>query len=273
MRPAAASRFDRNSLCARHFSPMDDAALRLIPASLWFAIIWLAESFTVAPRPRRIRHGVRNLTLAGLNGLILFFTVGLFSIAVCANSPDFSSMPLSVTHGAVCFLVLDLFSYLWHRLAHAVPLLWRIHCVHHSDDQMDVSTAGRFHVAELAITAILRLPILYVLGVNTSVLLAYETALVAVSMLHHSSISLGRSDALLRLLITTPSMHSVHHSRDPVHFGFNFASVFSFWDRIFSTYRIVHTSVTHGLAGCDGKSFISLLTMPLDSPRRDVVNK
>ncbi len=116
-----------------------------------------------------------------------------------------------------------------HRANHRFPILWRFHEVHHSDDAMDVTTSGRFHFVELGLGAIIRLPVLYVCGVTPNVLLVYETTLVAVSMLHHSLINLGRLDPILRTFIVTPAMHSIHHSRDPIHFERNFSSVLSIW--------------------------------------------
>ena len=145
------------------------------------------------------------------------------------------------------FLALDLFSYLWHRANHRFPLLWRFHAVHHSDSAMDVTTAGRFHVAELGVAGMVRLPLLYLLGVSTAALLIYETTLVMISMMHHSTITLGRFDRIARTVVVTPSVHSVHHSRDPDLYGCNYSSVLSVWDRLFRTLRLPCGPIQHGL--------------------------
>lgn len=91
----------------------------------------------------------------------------------------------------VGFLGLDLFGYLWHRANHAFSFLWRFHAIHHSDSAMDVTSSGRFHFMEFCIAGLARLPVLILLGVSPEVLVGYETTLVAVSMLHHSTINLG----------------------------------------------------------------------------------
>ncbi len=243
---------------------MEETFYRLAPASLWLAILWLAESFVVVSPPGRWQHGLRNLALAGINGLFLFFTLGGVSIWIASVSPFAPSSVWVIPHAVVCFVVLDLFSYGWHRLNHAVPMLWRLHSVHHSDEHMDVTTAGRFHAGELAVGALLRLPLLYCMAVSTTTLLAYETVLVLVSMLHHSSISLGRWDRSFRMLISTPAMHSIHHSRNPSHFGSNFSSVFSVWDRVFATFQLTNAPISHGLENANGKTLRSLITMPLN---------
>ncbi len=246
---------------------LDHAAYRLAPAAIWLAIIWLAETYFAAPRLGRLQHGAINLALAALNGGLLFFSVGLLSVFVCSLS---SAEPFALVRIVLSFLALDLFSYLWHRANHRFLLLWRFHAVHHSDSAMDVTTAGRFHVAELGVAAMVRLPLLYLLGVSTAALLIYETALVMVSMMHHSTITLGRFDRIARTVVVTPSVHSVHHSRDPDLYGCNYSSVLSVWDRLFRTLRLSCGPIQHGLdTHNDYRSVRSLLASPFrDDPNR-----
>ncbi|EMI55824.1 sterol desaturase family protein [Rhodopirellula sallentina] len=241
---------------------MDDLILRLAPASLWLAILWCVETFVGAPAPNRFRHGFVNLSLAAINGVLLFFTFGALSIWVCTVSPVVTESPFVFLHSVACFFALDLFSYCWHRLNHSVPALWRIHSVHHSDAQMDVTTAGRFHALEIAIGALLRLPVLYALGVSTITLVAYETTLVLVSMFHHSKLNLGVYDWHFRLITASPLMHSIHHSCDPRDYGSNFSSVLSLWDRVFSTLRLTERPLKHGLEGSCPESLGSLVARP-----------
>lgn len=250
-------------------SNLEHAAIRLAPAALWLALIWIAETYFSAPRHDRLQHGITNLSIAALNGILLFFSIGLLSVYVCSLSPVVASRPFYV---AAAFLGLDLFSYVWHRANHRIPLLWRFHAVHHSDAAMDVTTSGRFHVAELGIGALVRLPMLYLFGVSTTALVLYETTLVTVSMLHHSTITLGRFDRLFRIVFVTPTVHSIHHSRDPGLYECNFASVLSFWDRLFRTYRLSQEPVSHGLDGFDDESPHSVLAL-LASPFRNDDNR
>lgn len=241
---------------------MEDLVTRLAPASLWLAILWCVESFATTHAPGRFRHGLLNLSLAGINGLLLFFTFSAMSIWVCTVSPSVAPVRFTLLHAVACFFLLDLFSYIWHRLNHGIPILWRIHSVHHSDDRMDVTTAGRFHAAELAMGAVLRLPVLYALGVTPATLLAYETTLVVVSMFHHARLSLGRYDRFVRIATASPLMHSIHHSSNPADFGSNFSSVFSIWDRLFATLRLTDKPLAHGLDGVRSQSLGSMLGQP-----------
>lgn len=241
---------------------MDDFILRLVPASLWLAFLWIVESFAATHGRRRFRHGLVNLSLAGMNGCVLFTTLGAASVWACKVSPIKPSADFAIAHAVACFVVLDLFSYAWHRLNHSIPLLWRLHAVHHSDSQMDVTTAGRFHLAEIGVGAFLRIPVLFISGVSPFILLAYETTLVLVSMLHHAAFSLGAFDRVLRVLTASPLMHSIHHSRDPVDFGSNFSSVFSIWDRLFGTFRLTSRPISHGLDEIQCDSIASLVSLP-----------
>jgi sterol desaturase/sphingolipid hydroxylase (fatty acid hydroxylase superfamily) len=241
---------------------MDDLILRLGPASVWLAILWCIESFVGPPTSQRIQHGLINLALAGLNGLVLFSTLGALSIWVASVSPFKPPASFGAAHAIACFVALDLLSYCWHRLNHTVPLLWRFHSVHHSDTEMDVTTAGRFHTFEIAIGAVLRLPLLYFLGVSSMTLVAYETTLLLVSMFHHSSLSLGSYDRYYRLLSASPRMHSIHHSRERIDHDSNFSSVFSLWDRVFGTFRLTDGPVSHGLDHVDSKSLTTLIVQP-----------
>lgn len=227
---------------------IDHVTIRLIPAALWLGIIWTAETYVARPSNNRIRHGLANLALAAFNGVTLFFSVGLLSVFICDHVHH---AWFGIATPLVAFLGLDFFGYLWHRASHRSQILWRFHRVHHSDNAMDVTTSGRFHFVELGLGAVVRLPVLYVLGVSEVMLLVYETTLVATSMLHHSTINLGRCDRILRTIIVTPAMHSMHHSREPIHFSHNFSSVLSIWDRLFGTFGITSMPITHGLQELD----------------------
>ena len=245
---------------------MESIAIRIAPAALWLAVLWWWES-RGEPRPMagpdRYRHGARNLSLAGMNALLLFLTLGSASVAVAAASPVDVPPRWGWVHASACFVTLDAFSYFWHRLNHAVPWLWRLHAVHHTDEAMDVTTAARFHVGELALAAVLRMPLLFVLGVSPGVLVAYETTLTLSSMFHHSRIRLGRWDRVVAWFVASPRMHSVHHSRDPRHFHSNYASILSIWDRIFGSFNDFAGVVDHGLDGADGLSTPQLLRYPM----------
>ena len=126
--------------------------------------------------------------------------------------------------------------------------------MHHSDAQMDVTTASRFHPGEIAISSLLRVPLFLISGVKLNELLIYEACMFAVVQFHHANIGLPDwLDRVLRLLIVTPAMHKVHHSRLPSETNSNYTSLLSFWDRLFRTFRLrpnLH-DINLGLDGLD----------------------
>jgi sterol desaturase/sphingolipid hydroxylase (fatty acid hydroxylase superfamily) len=148
------------------------------------------------------------------------------------DAPAWVTWPLAI-------LLFDGWMYDWHVLNHKVPLLWRFHAVHHSDREMDASSALRFHTGEIVLSGCGRLIVLPVLGMTMPQLLLYELLLQPVILFHHSNERVpARLDAMLRWLIVTPWMHWVHHSRWQPETDSNYASVLSVWDRIFGTFRL-----------------------------------
>jgi len=135
-------------------------------------------------------------------------------------------------------LLFDLFIWLQHLLTHKIGFLWRIHRVHHSDTEMDVSTAIRFHPTEIAFSMVLKIGLVYVVGANPICILVFEILLNGSSMFNHANINIpSKIDKALRLLIVTPDMHRIHHSSDRCEHDTNFGFALSIWDHLFRTYR------------------------------------
>lgn len=230
---------------------------RAVPAALVLVLLWMWETLhpLFVGRNGRLRHAIRNLSMAAVNGVFLFFTLGLATTLIAGWTSNHKFGLLHVLNIGwagglpVGFLILDGWAYWWHRANHAYPFLWRFHRLHHSDHEMDCTTSARFHVGELAIAATSRLPFIALFGLEPITILVHETVLVAVSQFHHSNISLGRWDRLLRWLIVTPSMHHIHHSRRLPETNSNYASVLSVWDRVFNSFRppVSSTDIQFGL--------------------------
>jgi sterol desaturase/sphingolipid hydroxylase (fatty acid hydroxylase superfamily) len=128
--------------------------------------------------------------------------------------------------------------YVWHRANHRLALLWRFHRMHHSDPEMDVTTATRFHLGEHIGATVLRLALIPLLGLTVVELVLYESMVVAITMFHHANISLGRWDDWLRLVVVTPNMHKVHHSRYQLETDSNYSTFFSWWDRLGRSFQM-----------------------------------
>ena len=138
----------------------------------------------------------------------------------------------------LALILLDLAVYLQHRLFHHVPALWRLHRMHHADTDLDVTTGARFHPVEILVSLGIKLLTIFPLGAAPPAVLLFEIALNASSMFNHSNVRVAPAiERLLRWLVVTPDMHRVHHSimrrETDSNFGFNF----SWWDRLFGTYR------------------------------------
>ena len=193
----------------------------------------------------RVRHGVLNLALGALNILVVALGFGAAWLAVTqwAAAQRFGLLPWlgldAVPRAALAVLLLDAWTYAWHRLNHRVPLLWRFHRLHHADRAMDVTTASRFHTGEIVLSSLLRVPVLALIGCRIDELALYEVLLFSVVQFHHANIALpDRLDHALRLVIVTPSLHKVHHSVVRAECDSNYASLFSWWDGVFGSRRI-----------------------------------
>lgn len=153
---------------------------------------------------------------------------------------------------AVTLLALDFAIWAQHLVTHKVPLLWRLHQVHHADPDIDVTTAIRFHPVEIALSMLLKIGLVYALGPAAWMVVAFEVILNGCAMFNHANITLPpRVDAALRLVIVTPDMHRVHHSIDRREHDANYGFNLSIWDRLFGVYvaqpKGGHDGMTIGL--------------------------
>lgn len=138
--------------------------------------------------------------------------------------------------GFVAFLFLDYTNYLWHRLNHKLPFLWRFHLVHHTDIDLDVSTAFRFHFGELIGSVFFRGGCVFISGVTPLAVLLYEILFEAETQFHHSNWKLSQKfENRLNKIIVTPRMHGIHHSNVKRETDSNYAVIFSIWDRFHRT--------------------------------------
>lgn len=129
-------------------------------------------------------------------------------------------------------------SFFTHYLAHKIPLVWRIHRVHHLDTEMDVSTNVRFHPLEFLFNTIIGVPIILLFGLPVWVLMFYELLDVVVTLVSHSNISFPKKiEKVLRCVIVTPDLHRIHHSSYQPETDSNFGAVFPIWDIVFGTYK------------------------------------
>ena len=133
-------------------------------------------------------------------------------------------------------ILMDLILYFWHVLTHRVPLLWRFHRVHHTDLNMDVSTAVRFHLVEVILLAFLRLGVAYFIGADYLGVFLFECIYMAADQFEHSCLKVPkRFESAFWVLFVPPAMHRIHHSVALEERHSNFGTLFSIWDRLFGT--------------------------------------
>lgn len=232
----------------------------------------------------RGQHMFRNLILGAINGLMVSLVfVGLWLAAsVWAEENRFGIMHwmedgLGIpvwAHALGAILLLDIWTYSWHRMNHVIPFFWRFHRVHHSDNKMDVSTAGRFHLGEILFSSLLRIPLIVLFGVYLWELVLYEILMFAVVQFHHSNVGLPeKADRILRILIVTPNMHRVHHSRWQPETDSNYSSLLSCWDRLAKTFQInpKPETIQLGLDSYDqteDQTLKGMLKTPLDKHKK-----
>ncbi len=194
---------------------------------------------------QRALHAFRNIFFGLINTAVI--SLGFAALWVTASNASAAhqfgllhrlAMP-PVLHTVAAILILDLWTYWWHWMNHRIPFFWRFHRMHHSDPQMDVTTANRFHTGEIIFSSLLRVPILALAGIHIWELALYETMMFAVVQFHHANVGLpGWLDRFLRVFIPTPDMHKVHHSRLMQETNSNYSSLLSIWDRLFRTFRL-----------------------------------
>jgi len=226
-------------------------------------------------RRERGRHLARNLVLGAVNSvLVAVVFAGLWvAAAAWAEARGVGLLRLgdlpTWAHVVLALLLLDLWTYTWHRMNHRVPFLWRFHRVHHSDAQMDVTTASRFHTGEIVLSSLLRVPLIVALGVTAWELVLYETLMFAVVQFHHANVALPpRVEAVVNKVIVTPGMHKVHHSRWQPETDSNYSAFLSVWDRLFRSFRrrAALDEIELGLAEFDDdahQSIAGMLRTPL----------
>lgn len=145
------------------------------------------------------------------------------------GTPDWLGFPIAL-------LVLDLVGYWLHRAFHAIPWLWRIHAVHHSDPDFDATTAHRHHPFEPLLSSLVAMPVVLALGAEPVMLLAYNVARLAVAALTHGNLSYAPAvDARLRRVLVTPDFHRLHHMAERRYTDSNYAGIFAFFDHLFGT--------------------------------------
>jgi sterol desaturase/sphingolipid hydroxylase (fatty acid hydroxylase superfamily) len=240
--------------------PSFEIALRIAAYAAVFAslavweIWWPRRALEVGRKPRWPNNlGILVIDAMAVRLLIPVAAVGAAMFADGRGWGLFNLADLPLWLRAVLgFVLLDLVIYGQHFAFHHVPLLWRLHRMHHSDLDVDVTTGVRFHPIEILLSMLLKIAVVMAVGIPAVSVLVFEIVLNATAMFNHANIALSPAlDRWLRLVVVTPDMHRVHHSilreETDSNFGFNLP----WWDHLFGTYRgqprAGHLGVTLGI--------------------------
>lgn len=247
-------------------------------------LMWLWE--TLSPRrPLQLSRATRwgnNLGLVLFNSFLLrlVFPTAAVGVAIVAQENDWGvlslfdwSPPLLVI---ISIIVMDFMIWLQHVTVHAIPMLWRLHRVHHADPDYDTTTGLRFHPLEILLSMVIKFIVIIALGPPVVAVILFEIILNGMAMFNHGNVSLPASvDRVLRWLVVTPDMHRVHHSVEDDEANSNFGFNLSVWDRLLGTYRdqprAGHDGMTIGIQGFGVESQVHRLDGMLWLPFRGKV--
>ena len=229
------------------FLPRGAPRLRIAAGFLGAAAIggiWLGETRRPLRRQTRptLPRNLRNLAMGAMCAAVIATVETPAAQAVARGNAQqrrgLAHRVPSPLRGIAAFLAMDYGFYLWHIATHRVPLLWRLHRVHHVDPDMDMSTAIRFHLMDMLVSLPWRLIQVRVSGISPAGLDAWQRFFTISVLFHHSNWSLPAGwDERLSWLLTTPRMHGIHHSVVPAERDSNWSSGISLWDRLHGSFR------------------------------------
>ncbi len=209
---------------------------------LFFLLLELFISYREDSIPKMNRW-LTNMGLTIFNCVILklVFTAFLINCALYVTEKKIGllnlvQMPYWLKICATIFFM-DFMHYVMHVISHQIPILWRFHRVHHSDLNLDVSTATRYHTGEIAISIFVKIGLVFFIGADLFAIVLIECILLVTEQFHHSSIKVSKKvDKAYGTVFVPPSMHRIHHSVENEERNSNYGTIFSFWDRAFGTY-------------------------------------
>jgi sterol desaturase/sphingolipid hydroxylase (fatty acid hydroxylase superfamily) len=258
----------------------------LIAWKLWLVSGWMLAFFVLERgHPRSPWHWVRasrrwlgdvrrlgrHLALLAINSLLSPLIV--LPVTVAAASwwqwrPEL--WPAGVSGLLIDIILLDCWLYWWHRANHEIPFLWRFHRAHHLDQQLDATSAVRFHPGEVILSALARVIVILALDIPLTSVLVYEVIILLAASFHHSNIRIpSKMEQWLARLIITPGIHWVHHHAVRADTDSNYGTLFSFWDRLFGSLSPTRrwSAMPLGTAGLSEQNLGRLLLSPILAER------
>ena len=222
---------------------------KVIRMSFFFGMLVLIGLWELAAPKRALTisksvRWINNLGLVFFNSFMLrvLFPAAAVGVVVFASEQGwglFNYVEVPFWFEVVAsIIIMDFVIYIQHVMVHAIPVLWRLHRLHHADLDYDVTTGARFHPIEIILSMLIKFATILLLGPAVIAVIIFEVMLNATAMFNHGNISLPKTlDKYLRLFLVTPDMHRVHHSIEDDEANSNFGFSLPWWDRLFGTYR------------------------------------
>lgn len=247
--------------------------LSILMAMMWLEVLAPKRQLTCS-KPYR---WVNNISLVAFNTVLLRLLIpaGAVGVALFCEQHEvglFQYFDLSLVFTLiVCIVIMDCVIYWQHRMFHTIPWLWRLHRVHHIDQDIDVTTGARFHPIEILLSVLIKMLVVLLLGAPAEAVIVFEIILNATAMFNHSNVHLPEKlDKYMRWILVTPDMHRVHHSQIRSETDSNFGFNVPWWDRIFSSYidqpQLGHEKMKIGIKGYEdvrrSQNIAQLLTHP-----------
>ena len=260
-----------------------------IRMGFFFGVLLIMALWEIAA-PRRSLTTSKTLRWTNNIGLVFFnsfllrvlFPAAVVGVAFTArehgyglfNVYDVSPLLASI----VSVVIMDFVIYVQHVMVHAIPVLWRLHRVHHADPDYDVTTGARFHPLEIILSMLIKFATILLLGPPVIAVILFEIILNATAMFNHGNVGLPSSmDRVLRWIVVTPDMHRVHHSVEDDEANSNFGFSLPWWDRLFGTYRDQprggHQGMTIGIHKYHDAKDVSWITGMLVLPFRGKISE
>jgi sterol desaturase/sphingolipid hydroxylase (fatty acid hydroxylase superfamily) len=260
-----------------------------IRMGFFFGVLLIMALWEIAA-PRRKLTASKTLRWTNNIGLVFFnsfvirilFPAAAVGVAISAKEHGyglFNTYDVSPFIAIVASVVImDFVIYVQHVMVHAIPVLWRLHRVHHADPDYDVTTGARFHPLEIILSMLIKFATILLLGPPVVAVILFEVILNVTAMFNHGNVGLPPAlDRVLRWVLVTPDMHRVHHSVEDDEANSNFGFSLPWWDRLFGTYRDQprggHEGMTIGIHKYHDAKDVSWITGILTLPFRGEISE
>jgi sterol desaturase/sphingolipid hydroxylase (fatty acid hydroxylase superfamily) len=260
-----------------------------IRMGFFFGVLLIMALWEItAPRRKltasKILRWTNNLGLVFFNNYIIrfLFPAAAIGVAITAKEQSYGLFNVYEVSPYIAIVasvvIMDFIIYIQHVMVHAIPMLWRLHRVHHADPDYDVTTGARFHPLEIILSMLIKFAAILLLGPPVVAVIMFEVILNVTAMFNHGNVGLPPAlDRVLRWVLVTPDMHRVHHSVEDDEANSNFGFSLPWWDRLFGTYRDQprggHEGMTIGIHKYHDAKDVSWITGILTLPFRGKISE